>query len=565
LMMVVVLVLFAWTAPAMGQSLSSASQLWLNVSKPFNSFRNRISDAFSSLQSSVGVVSDTYGNSMSLGTGTHLGDNVVFTVRASNIPPEGMRYYWKARTYDIYNNWTWTTSITGQKAVAANNDAFQYPAWRDRERVAFIFTYNVTLGTTLYAPSTPLQFDRSGTATMLSLPDGSYDVEFIGANPPLTAGQSYTVSSWIGSPTLDDLTTSGTDYPQYIKDHYLKLPDKISPKFGELAKQLTAGLSNPYDQANAITQYLRRTIVYADSIPTPPTGQDPIEWFLFDYKKGFCNYYASAEVLLLRSLGIPARLAVGYAQGQSNTLQAVPLGAGRVADSYTVRNKDSHAWPEVYFNGLGWIEFEPTVSQPILSPPTASGATRDIPTGSLAERLAAAGDVKPQNPAFDAAINAAAIIEQSTHTTTFRVIGASVLLGVAGLAWVYRSKQAKIPALPVWLEENLNRRGVKVPRWLVRWSRWSLFSPLQRAYGVINQALTLLGHPARPSETPSERTASLGNFLPQVAGQAQIILSEYQQAEYGRYPGDTERARQASRKIRLESWKAFFRRLVHRP
>ena len=125
-----------------------------------------------------------------------------------------------------------------------------------------------------------------------------------------------------------------------------------------LAEQVTSGQSTPYDQAQAITNYLRNTIQYTLTVPSPPPGEDPAVWVLFDYKKGFCNYYASDEVLMLRSIGIPARLAVGFAEGSSNNDSSVANSV-----SFTVLNHDAHAWPEVYFPNIGWVEFEPTVNQ----------------------------------------------------------------------------------------------------------------------------------------------------------------------------------------------------------
>jgi len=102
-------------------------------------------------------------------------------------------------------------------------------------------------------------------------------------------------------------------------------------------------------------------------------------------KQGFCNYYATAEVILLRSVGIPARLAVGYAQGDN------------VDDPllYTVRQRDAHAWPEVYFPGVGWVEFEPTASQPTLVRPQEITVEDETALPILPESLA---NIDPQEP-----------------------------------------------------------------------------------------------------------------------------------------------------------------------
>jgi transglutaminase-like putative cysteine protease len=568
LMAVVVLVLFAWTVPAVSQSLSPASQLWVRVSKPFDSMRTRISNAFSSLQSSIGVVSDVYGSTLPLGTGTRLGNNIVFTVKTSTVPEDGMRFYWRARSYNVYDGGTgWTSTMTQKKTIPANGPLISYPQWKDRKQAQFTFTSNITLNQTLYTPASPLQISRPGSAVLSTLPDGTSDIGVILANPPVTAGQTYIVNSWVSMPTIADLLSSGTDYPQYIKDNYFQLPNDLSPRFAQLAQQITAGAKTPYDKADAITQYLRRTITYSESIPNPPSGEDPIEWFLFDYKKGYCDYYATAEVLLLRELGIPARLTVGFAQGQVANPQAALPGVSLAADSYIVRYKDSHAWPEVYFNDFGWVEFEPTVSQPVLTPPTGDPNNNNLSTelqtrAGLQETLQGNVDT---GSAFDiAAQNAATFIQSSSQSAIFWVVSSIGFLCLAGFALHFTRRQAQFPAFPVWLEENLSRRGWAIPGWLKRWAHWSLFSPLQRAYGSINQALSLVGHPARPSQTPAERSASLEALLPQVAGHSQVVLTEYQNAQYGKRTGDEKSAREASQVIRKEAWKAYFMRLLHR-
>ena len=110
-------------------------------------------------------------------------------------------------------------------------------------------------------------------------------------------------------------------------------------------------LETPYDVAEAVTRYLRASIRYRETVPPVPPGQEPVDWFLFDLREGFCTYYATAEVVLLRSLGIPARLTIGYVTGER-------LGAG----TYQVRRRDSHAWPEVYFPQVVLLEIDPAGS-----------------------------------------------------------------------------------------------------------------------------------------------------------------------------------------------------------
>ena len=135
------------------------------------------------------------------------------------------------------------------------------------------------------------------------------------------------------------------------------MPDDLSTKVIKLAEEITAEYDNPYDKAAAVTKYLRDNIEYSNSIPLPPRNKDPLEWMLFEYKKAYCVYYSSAEIMMLRSVGIPARMAVGFAQGD------------RDENDYFVHRNDAHAWPEVYFPDIGWVEFEPTGSQPAINRP----------------------------------------------------------------------------------------------------------------------------------------------------------------------------------------------------
>src|SRR6185503_16042423 len=142
-----------------------------------------------------------------------------------------------------------------------------------------------------------------------------------------------------------------------VTESYLQLPADFSSRIRELAEEITAEAETPYDKAGAITRYLRENIEYAATVPPPPRNTYTLEWILFEHKQGYCVYYATSEILMLRSLGIPARMAVGFAQGEGISTRDINLreDAGFTAGAYTVRKKNAHAWPEVYFPGIGWV------------------------------------------------------------------------------------------------------------------------------------------------------------------------------------------------------------------
>jgi hypothetical protein len=130
---------------------------------------------------------------------------------------------------------------------------------------------------------------------------------------------------------------------------YLVLPGGLPQRVMNLAKEATAEADTPYGRALALEAYLR-SFPYDLEVAKPPEGRDVVDYFLFDLQRGYCDYFASAMVVMARSVGVPARLAVGYAMGSYDFQQ----------EAYVVTEKDAHAWPELYFPGYGWIPFEPT-------------------------------------------------------------------------------------------------------------------------------------------------------------------------------------------------------------
>lgn len=133
---------------------------------------------------------------------------------------------------------------------------------------------------------------------------------------------------------------------------YLQLPNELPDRVRGLARQIAAGAGTDYDKAKAIEQFLIENESYTLTPPRRPAGQDFVDYFLFDSNKGYCTSYATAMVVLARCLGLPARYCVGYVMPDS----------AEIDGSYSVTNRQAHAWPEIYFEGFGWVPFEPTPS-----------------------------------------------------------------------------------------------------------------------------------------------------------------------------------------------------------
>jgi hypothetical protein len=159
--------------------------------------------------------------------------------------------------------------------------------------------------------------------------------------------------------SVSALRSASDTYPQDVLDRYLVLPREVPARVRRLAEDITRGKTNPYDKAKAIEVYLRSNYPYDLEVPAPPPDQDVADYFLFDLKRGYCDYYATSMVVLARAVGLPSRLVIGYSNGIYNPLEA----------KYVVREANAHSWVEVYFAGVGWVEFEPTASQPAISLP----------------------------------------------------------------------------------------------------------------------------------------------------------------------------------------------------
>ena len=142
--------------------------------------------------------------------------------------------------------------------------------------------------------------------------------------------------------------SSSTDYPPRVANLYLQVP-KLDPRVAKLAREVTASSTSNYMRAKDIERYLQTNYGYTLQLPGLQES-DPVANFLFERKKGHCEYFATSMAMMLRTQGIPARIVNGFRGGEYNDL----------SNSYIVREKDAHSWVEAYFPEYGWASFDPT-------------------------------------------------------------------------------------------------------------------------------------------------------------------------------------------------------------
>jgi protein-glutamine gamma-glutamyltransferase len=160
---------------------------------------------------------------------------------------------------------------------------------------------------------------------------------------------TYEAVSSLDVPAPEQLRGAGVDYPPGIELRYLQLPKRLDPRIRALAEQIASTAPTPYDKAVAIESYLRTHYGYTLQLPSS-VQRDPLANFLFERREGHCEYFASSMAVMLRSLGVPARLVNGFHGGELNSLTG----------SYIIRASDAHSWVEAYFPIYGWITFDPT-------------------------------------------------------------------------------------------------------------------------------------------------------------------------------------------------------------
>jgi hypothetical protein len=511
-----VLVGAAWLIPVAGQAgpLPSIWRAWTN---PVADRFTGLSRVFSAVEGRKGMPLDRYASFLPYRGYFGAVDGPIMTVKTSR--PVLLR----AAVYDVYTSGGWKAGERDKQPLQV--DAIDLPAVlgqaasQYRQPVAIEVTVQQSLPV-FVAPGEPLIVNQE--ADVETGGDAS-NVTALRPTKRLAAGDTYTVVGLVSTASADALDASGGeppsyggydrfsqlrgDYPTWVTDRYLQLPDNLPSSILRLAENVTNEFhltdTSPYTKARVIQDYLRTFPVEMDEEP-PPSNVDAVAYFLFQKQRGHPLYHASAMVVLLRTLGVPARLAVGF---------ALPENSGNVEGVYTVDAANAYAWSEVYFVGLGWIPFNPA---------RASGAGNEPMSPADTWESYPANPISTQdllNMFPTGANNAMAPEEQGTVPPA--------------------SKPAANPVLP----------------WLVAWSLAVVMLALAAIAGLRyawNRSVAGLSHPAqifektrrlsawagvgpRPSQTPREFLGALHEEVPD-APEVSLLADAYERVEFGQKP-----------------------------
>ncbi|HWC15241.1 MAG TPA: DUF3488 and transglutaminase-like domain-containing protein [Actinomycetota bacterium] len=375
-----------------------------------------------------------------------LSDELVMRVRASDPA------MWRGIVFETYDGVAWV----GDEATATSlgdDPPFPYPiefrSLGPRQTVSQTFYIEQELASVIFAAGQP-------DAVWY---DGGVRIDELGGlrtDSTLTPGTVYSVVSTRGAATDEELRKLPHVEPPENIARYLQLPDDLPARVAALARRITAGAGTDIDKVRAIERYLRDNYRYSIDSPVPPAGQDAVDHFLFDTDVGFCEQFASATAVMLRTLGIPARVAAGYTPGTRNPLTGY----------YEVRASDAHSWVEVWFPRNGWYEFDPTFDVP----PATMQAADLFPLARLVRAaVSKLGDVLPEG------------LGRGARDAIGYVLIATILVG----AWIARRKLRPT---------RKQRAPVSVEAW----------GPITRALARYESAAAARHRPRAPSETAAE-------------------------------------------------------------
>jgi hypothetical protein len=343
-------VVLAWllTSVAIAAPLTGA---WRNLDVVWTEVRDQFEGVFAGLTNPNSRISgNTFGPSFTV-FGDWVSNDEEVLVLAAERP-----LYLRTRTYDEYTGTGWDSTDGPKRGVAAGDPLFtvltsERPTVEVGVRLESIaIEMRQTMGRNLFTGGSPL---KVYAPAVIVEPNGLPLMGGIESPNALGPGEVYEEAVLVSEATEAQLAAAGDDYPTAVDDLYLDTSG-ITDRVAALAREITADAENPYERAKALARYLRgEDFTYSTSGLEIPSGADLVDTFLFgeDGQIGYCQHYASAMALMARSVGLPARVAVGFAPGEA-------AGDGL----WLVREANAHAWVEIYFPGHGWQIFEATKS-----------------------------------------------------------------------------------------------------------------------------------------------------------------------------------------------------------
>ncbi|HVE77106.1 MAG TPA: DUF3488 and transglutaminase-like domain-containing protein [Actinomycetota bacterium] len=462
-----------------------------------------------------------FGNFMDLRARGKLSDDLVMRVRATRSA------FWRGAVFDTYDKSSWTDSTERMRPLigppvhlsAEPTSAETVPLVQTFYVVAqqpnIIFAaYNPV---EVWFPTTRIEVsDHLGLRSPVLLePESVYSVV---SRVPIYTRESLSQATVApgGEGALPEgrVRIGGQLLREEFHRRYTQLPQGLPKRVKDLALEITGAEETVLGKALAIERWLAQNTEYEIDIPAQPKGTDAVDQFLFEDRRGYCEQIASSMALMLRAAGVPTRLATGYAPGDRNVLSGF----------FDVRQSDAHSWVEVFFPGVGWVEFDPTHEVP-----AASSNAESSPGLELLKTITAAiGRAVPDGMGAAAGRGLQAALRAVASNGE---VAAVILLAVAAAIGGAALMRPRITAF-------LRRRRLRM------FDRAPPGEALAGAFGVVEAAGRDAGMPRAPSATPREYAASLRRLLSESEADLSVVVSTL---ESHLYAGSVATKEQAAR------------------
>ncbi len=339
----IVMVVIAWQVP-LGKQADAIDSTIEYVTAPIEDAIEPLTRLFHDLAGRGGNF-HKFGRNLPIRGDVNLGQSILFEVRGESL---GLV---RGTSYNEYTGTGWRASGRESEEVNAGDPTsaeIQGRAYRERV-VTTLDIEVVDDEDTLFSVGTPL---GANIDSVTDLPETfAGDIERIRSQEELREGDRYRVAGSVSLASPDQLRADSANYPEWVRERYLQLPDDLPERVYREAALVTEGVTNPFDLALAIQTYIREFEVDM-SVRSAPARGDVVDFFLFDLQRGYFDYFSTAMTVMLRTQGVPARVAVGY------VLDIEDLNTA--TGTFAVRKNDAYSWVEVYFPTYGWVDFNPS-------------------------------------------------------------------------------------------------------------------------------------------------------------------------------------------------------------
>jgi len=490
-----------------------------SISNFLDNFFNPLSDEQESAQ-------EFFLDNLTLGTDIPRTRQKVFEVSAESVIGKPPRYYWRGKAYSSYEKGKWFSENeiravypdTGINQLNEENQIYQ--------EFSLIFSKPVDI---LPIPQYVRNVDVSVQFSFYHTGENYKDLISIGDEFANYKNKDVSYFGAYNQANYEELQNSASDYPDWVEERYLQLPDRFSEKIRRLSKEITEDKPTNIEKVLAITNFLRNSYRYSDKVFIPE-NHDPIEWFLLEGREGFCNYFASAETLMLRSVGIPARLVSGYSQGERDL----------ESNKYFIYVLNRHAWVEVFFPNIGWIIFEPTPNQPQSEFFIREGGNRrEVPgtqDGSDFENYQLRRGIPIQSEIDEIDRNNNFFNPTGNNQTKRYLIWSgtallSLMLLFTIINWFVIKEEKNIA--PMILKTSLEKVGKEIPEWIEKWDNYENLKTSEKYYLRLKKISRVILKMNSENSTPSEFLSHLFTQIHLSGESADLFTRSYLRDAYG--------------------------------